>query len=165
MEIWKKINGYNGKYEVSTSGNVRSAKFKTPRLLKPAKQNQGYYFVSLYQKSIGKCFLVHRLVALTFLPNPKNLHSVNHIDGDVTNNKLNNLEWVSQMENMCHSNSNKENTSKYIGVSFDKSRNKYFSYISFNGKSKNLGRFNSELDAYQARVNFEIANNITNRYL
>jgi len=165
MEIWRKIDGYNGKYEVSTKGNVRSSKQKITKLLKPAKQNQGYYFVSLYNKSIGKCFLVHRLVAMTFLPNLKNHTSVNHVDGDITNNKLSNLEWVSHLENMCHSVKNKIKTSIYTGVSYDIKRKKYMAFIRYNGKGHNLGRYVNEIDAYNARVNFELENNIINRYL
>ena len=121
-EIWKPIKGYEKYYEVSTFGNVRSLDrfikcetifgnnknfIKKGRLLKPRTSKSrgletGYYRVMLNGKN--KC--VHKLVAEAFIPNPENKPQVDHIDGDVCNNKVFNLRWVTQKENA----NNKRNT-------------------------------------------------------
>lgn len=73
------------------------------RILKPKTNNQGYLYVSLCYNEIIKDYLVHRLIAITFLPNPENKETVNHIDGNPKNNKLENLEWATQSKNNHHS--------------------------------------------------------------
>ena len=98
-ETWKTINGYGNKYEVSDFGNIRNVKtFKNPRLLKNNKIG-GYMYVYLYHNNKQTNHFVHRLVAQTFIPNPKNLSDVNHIDHNKENNKLSNLEWLSHKDN------------------------------------------------------------------
>lgn len=88
-EIWKPLSGEFSSYEVSNLGNVRNA--NTLRLLSPFKMQKGYLMIGL---GIGrKKFLVHRLVAEAFIPNPYNLSQVNHIDENKLNNNANNLEW------------------------------------------------------------------------
>lgn len=114
-ECWKDIKGYE-KYQISNFGRVRrKAKivkvgiknvkkaFKEEQLLKPLKFTKGYLGIKLYNNSGAKNYKIHRLVAEAFIPNPDNLEQVNHIDGDKTNNKVNNLEWCSCQENMEHS--------------------------------------------------------------
>ena len=103
-EIWLPVRGYEGRYEVSDSGNVRSfvrAKRGEPRQLKHNISNYGYACVSLYD-SLGKVKLkrVGRLVAEAFIPNPDNKPFVDHIDCVRTNNNANNLRWVTGTENM-----------------------------------------------------------------
>ena len=89
-EIWLNIMGYEGQYQVSNTGYVRS--IKRNRILKPTNIN-GYLQISLSnQGKIKKC-LIHRLVAEAFLPNPNNLSQVNHKDENTFNNNVNNLEW------------------------------------------------------------------------
>lgn len=108
-EIWKDIEGYDGLYQVSNTGRVRSfIKWKdriseTPRILKQARQKTGYLFVGLSKDSNVKYERIHRLVAKAFLDNPENKPEVNHIDGDKTNNNLFNLEWATRSENGKHS--------------------------------------------------------------
>lgn len=85
-----KIKGYEN-YEVTCSGDVLNS--KTGRVLKPAKGTGGYLFVSLSKNGKEKPFLIHRLVAEAFIPNPLNLPQVNHRDEDKTNNTVDNLEW------------------------------------------------------------------------
>lgn len=95
MEQWKKIEGYEN-YQVSTYGNVRSLNFGhigEVGLLKPQITKTGYYRVELYNKNGSRRFLVHRLVAQAFIPNPENLPHINHKDGCRTNNVVTNLEW------------------------------------------------------------------------
>ena len=103
MEIWKDIKGFEGLYKVSEKGSI----YSIPRpgtkggILK-YKYDGDYYRVSLYKDGVGKQFLVHRILMETFVPNPLKKPQVNHIDGDKTNNDLNNLEWVTKSENQLH---------------------------------------------------------------
>lgn len=108
-EVWKDIPGYEGKYQVSTLGRIRTVEhqYKQSRgirtvkekLLKPSLANNGYYRVNLGH---GKTELIHRLVANTFIPNPENKRTVNHIDGNKLNNNVDNLEWNTHRENNIH---------------------------------------------------------------
>ena len=103
-EIWKPLKGLveNGDYyEVSNFGNVRN--IKTGKILKPGKIQSGYLLVSLCKNGKTKKFLVHRLVAITFLPNPENLPEVNHKDENKENNSLQNLEWCDRKYNIQYS--------------------------------------------------------------
>ena len=99
-EIWRDIKGYEG-YQVSNCGRVRSS-YKGGRILKPNIVRCGYSVVALYRDKKQHYTTVHRLVALAFIPNPDNKPQVNHIDGDKTNNHVNNLEWVTAAENIHH---------------------------------------------------------------
>lgn len=94
-----------GDYEVSDSGQVRSNKFGTPKILKQSIRSKtaGYFAVSLQIGSLKKTFCVHRLVAEAFIPNPGNLPQVNHKNGNKLDNRTNNLEWVSCSQNVSHS--------------------------------------------------------------
>lgn len=105
MENWKNVVGYEGYYEVSDLGNVRSVtRVKKGKALKPIKRQHGYLAVQLWGKggnSRGfRTFSVHRLVAEAFIPNSENKPEVNHKDENKANNRVENLEWVSRKENM-----------------------------------------------------------------
>ena len=95
-EIWRDIP-FDNKYKVSNLGNVFSK--KTNIIMKQNTTKKGYKRVQL---SNGKRYLVHRLVAETFIPNPESKPQVNHIDGNKQNNCVDNLEWCTQSENMRH---------------------------------------------------------------
>ena len=99
-EIWRTINGYEGQYQVSDKGRVRSLKFGKERILKPVRMPNGYLQVSIYKNGEIKRCLVHRLVAQTFIPNPYNLPEVNHKDENKENNSVHNLEWCSSKYNV-----------------------------------------------------------------
>ena len=101
-EKWKDIAGYDGLYQVSDKGNVRSHKRTPGMILKQSPTNCGYMKVQLYKNAKGKMHYVHRLVAQAFLPNPQGKSEINHIDGNKTNNALSNLEWSSRSENQLH---------------------------------------------------------------
>jgi hypothetical protein len=115
MEIWKDINGYEGCYQVSNFGNVRSlerqladknGKLKTykERLLMLQPNSRGYFRVNLKKQGIDHKVFVHRLVAMHFVDNPDGITNniVNHIDNDYTNNSADNLEWTTLKGNSQH---------------------------------------------------------------
>lgn len=100
--MWKKCK-YCNSYEISTNGEVRN--IFSQKILKPYINKYGYaeVSISLGKKHLKKNYRVHRLVAETFIPNPNNLPQVNHKDGNKLNNKIYNLEWVTNEENILHS--------------------------------------------------------------
>lgn len=103
MEIWKPIDGYNGRYEVSNMGRIKSyaENAQDGKLIYGVITKLGYHNIRLYDGKGGfKTFPVHRLVALAFLPNPFNLSEVNHIDENKRNNRVENLEWCSRDYNV-----------------------------------------------------------------
>lgn len=109
MEIWKSIKGYEGIYEVSNYGRIKSLSRITSnnRRLKEKIINGGYYpngykLVCLRKNGINKNHLIHRLVAEAFILNPNNYSVVNHLDGNKKNNHVSNLEWCTQSDNLKH---------------------------------------------------------------
>lgn len=117
-EVWKDIPNYEGYYQVSNLGNVKSlkkwcgnkyiSKWKNEeKNIRQATHYHGYKYVYLSKNKERKKKYVHRLVAETFIPNPNNLKEINHIDGNKQNNSINNLEWCTRKENVIHSYKNK----------------------------------------------------------
>ena len=103
METWKSIAGYEGIYEVSDQGRVKSLKFGKEKILKPRDNNWGYLQVNLYKDGHVKTVKVHRLVAEAFIPNSQGLETVNHKDEVKTNNVASNLECMTRGDNVAYS--------------------------------------------------------------
>ncbi len=111
-EIWKDIEGYEGLYQVSNLGRVKSLEryqqnhSKLQKVEEKIKiihiKSNGYQFVQLYKNNIMKNLHIHRLVAQAFIPNPDNKPQINHIDGNKLNNNVTNLEWCTNSENGKH---------------------------------------------------------------
>lgn len=97
-EVWKPVPNYEGFYEVSNMGKVRSV-YRYRRVLKPMISNTGYERVDLFKNKCREQFSVHRLVAMAFIDNPSAKPFVNHKDENKLNNSADNLEWVTHVEN------------------------------------------------------------------
>lgn len=110
---WKFINGFGNYFKISNLGNVKKIEkfvlFRSKYLYVPehrlakTKDKDGYEKVKIFYESKRKNIFIHRLVAFAFLDNPENKPQINHIDGVKNNNKLRNLEWVTNKENVAHS--------------------------------------------------------------
>ncbi len=159
MEIWKDIPNYNGIYQISNLGNVRSyfnnrhGLSKTPKLIKQKVLKSGYLSIGLKNQNKHKTHHVHSLVAMTFLghkPDGTNKLVVDHIDGDKLNNILTNLQIITNRENTSKKPNGKNSL---IGASYVKRNGKYMASIYYNNKHHNLGYYNTELEAHIAYKN------------
>lgn len=156
QEIWKDIEGYEGLYQVSNLGRVKSCQkvvrskggFRRlqSKILSPQtnKKRNFYFFVRLQKNGKAKPFFVHRLVACAFIQNPKNLPQVNHKDGNKRNNLVENLEWCTASGNIQHAYSNGLITTQithYRGVLAYRLNDKTFvgEYKSLHEAAKMLG--------------------------
>ena len=156
-EIWREVKGTNGLYFVSNTGFIKRGE----RVLIPYLSTKGYptFKISFNGKMYNKP--VHRSVAESFIDNPHNKPSVNHKDHNPQNNNVENLEWVTDRENVIHglSISNKK-SGLMVGVK--KSTNGTFNaHIQINGERNYLGTFKTEIDAHDAymkkyREHFEL---------
>lgn len=106
QELWKNIDGYDGKYQISNYGDIRATRDRYGRnkttYIKGGVIKNGYRIVSLCKEGRYSTYYVHRLVAKYFCPNPFNDDCVNHIDGNKLNNRADNLEWLTREENIYH---------------------------------------------------------------
>lgn len=111
QEIWKPVNNYDGYYEVSNLGKIRNT--KTGHILKPSVNEFGYEYVTLFKGKSKSHLRVHRILAMAFIDNPHGKTQINHIDHNKRNNSLDNLEWVTPLENVEHEiKNNKTRTSQ-----------------------------------------------------
>lgn len=164
----KPIEGYEGKYEITSTGRVFSltrknskGELRTGKELSPDTSSHGYPRVRLFNGNCPIRVSVHRLVASAFIPNPKNLPMVNHIDGNKDNNSVNNLEWCTASENIQHSwdnnlsKANKSNEGKFGAQShnhrgilqYDMNDNFIKEYPSMVDASRATGASQSKLSA------------------
>ncbi|MEI5991410.1 hypothetical protein A5881_002945 [Enterococcus termitis] len=151
-EIWKPIQGYQGIYEVSSKGKVKTSVGKKtysslhgvrtwkPRILKLKTDKNGYKRVTLWKNKSGKDFLVHRLVANAFIELKEGKDYVNHIDGNPSNNYAENLEWVNHSENLIHAFENRLNKSPDPIVLYNTSTKEVKYFYSKAKASEFLGR-------------------------
>ena len=101
-QIWVDIVGYEGHYQISNDGQVKSLKGGKERILSPTYNQAGYLKVCLCKNGTKKNHKIHRLVALAFVPGYQEGYVVNHIDENKTNNHVSNLEWISIRDNNNH---------------------------------------------------------------
>ena len=175
QEIWKDIPGYEGFYQASNLGNVRSldrvvykgnGNYGTVKsaMKVPSIGNHGYYYVNLYKECKYKSFTVHQILAMTFLNHVPSKYKliVDHIDNNPLNNNLSNLQIITQRRN-CGKDKVKE-CSKYVGVSKYYNSKNFKAHIRIKGKNIKLGTFENEYDAHLAYQNKlrQLENNINN---
>ena len=174
-EIWKDIIGYEGLYQISNLGRVKSLPRKFYKsngkvhksiqneiILKDRFSAKGYKTVVLRKDLIPKSHQVHRLVALNFIGLPDlDRNQVNHLNKNKLDNQVSNLEWVNNRENINHSLINK---CKY-SIGIRKEGKKYSARIVIKKKEIHLGYFDELNNAIQARKNYQLENSITNKYL
>lgn len=152
-EIWKDIKEFEGKYQISNLGKVKSIdrkilqfngfnntyKLYKGKILKPYISNRGYLKVILYDKQKKRTVNIHRLVAETFIPNPDNLSQVNHIDENKQNNYVNNLEWCDSSYNINYGSRNEKVSIALKNVPKSEEHKKKIS-IMLKRRKKNNGR-------------------------
>ena len=122
------------------------------KFLKACSNGHGYPQIRLFNEDGPKIITIHRLVAMHYIPNPENKPEVDHKDRDRQNNNINNLRWTTSSENS--SNRGAYGTIKFKGVS--KKGNKFRARIFINGKTKNIGTYDSAEEANQAYINYVI---------
>jgi hypothetical protein len=164
MEIWKPVKDYEGYYEVSSFGRVKSIErigllrkgiypvIYKEKILKNCIDGNGYSIVSLSKNNIKKTLKVHHLVSECFLNHVRNgfVIVVDHIDRNKLNNNLNNLQLISQRENTAK----KINNSKFgTGITYDKRSKRFMCRLHNNGIREYLGCFKTQIEANNAYIN------------
>jgi hypothetical protein len=153
MENFKPIPNYEGIYEVSNLGNVKSLKYGKEKILKPAVSSSGYFQVVLSSDNKPNYFRIHKLVAMAFLghiPNGTQEIVVDHINNDKKDNRVENLQLIHQREN---SSKDRIGSSKYTGASWHKGHKKWISQIYVNGKLEYLGLYSTPEEASEVYQN------------
>lgn len=163
MEFWKEIPNYEGLYEASNLGKVRSKEGKVTysklhgkrvwksRILKEKNKSGRDVRVDLWKNGEPKSFLVHRLVAETFIPNTDNKPCINHIDGNPRNNYVSNLEWVTYSENMKHAFKNGLYSTNVKITLINKQSGNKKRFISMSEASRSLGKGNGYISDFLYR--------------
>jgi|JI10StandDraft_1071094.scaffolds.fasta_scaffold136380_5 hypothetical protein len=167
-EEWKDILGYEGIYQVSNLGRIRSldryvahsrcgALYIKGKFLNPTYAKRvGYSTAFINEFGIKKSSCIHRVVAETFIKNPNNFEFVKHIDGNKRNNRVTNLEWFSMIESIVETYKKVKKTSEFNGIHFDKQKNKYIVVI----KRKWIGQFKTEEEAINKRNQYIKENDV-----
>lgn len=185
-EIWKDVKGWEGTFQVSNHGRMRSLTRYINRksrwggihlhkiegrILKQVPLGKGnrIKYLCIGLKREGQKFkniTVHRLVALAFIPLIEGKNYVNHKDGNVLNNHYTNLEWTTNRENLCHAELKNNTSSKYIGVSYKaKGARRWEASISVDKKYIYIGRFYTEIEAANAYKKKLEELGIVNKYI
>lgn len=150
MEVWKDITEFQGMYQVSSLGRIKSFRGKTERILQLTISKRGYYVVGLWRNQKNRLCTIHRLVALHFIDNPGNKREVNHIDSNKLNNSVSNLEWATPKENSYHAINSEKSRKFFHKRGAYKSGNSWSSQIRLDNKFFYLGSFKTKDDAQQA---------------
>lgn len=152
IEIWKDVIGYDGMYQISSYGNVKSFKNNGEKILKKVNDGYGYTVFGLCKNGISKNIRGHVLVAQAFLNHVPNkfVLVVDHIDGNPSNNNITNLQLISHRDNVSKGYKNK--SSKFRGVCWHKTHKRW---IASGINNKFIGYFNSEIEAYNSILNYE----------
>jgi hypothetical protein len=152
-EIWKDIKGFEGFYQVSNLGQVKSLAremnnriggMSKERQLKPGVDSKGYYFVNLHKDKIKHSKLVHLLVANAFIENVDNKPDVDHKDNNRSNNNVLNLRYATKKENGMNRTKSLKCSSIYKGVHWNEQRQKWQTHIKVNNKQTHLGCFDND---------------------
>ena len=159
--LWTPVTDYEGLYWITKTGQVRNCR----KVMKTYRINSGYLCIDLTKHGLKRKFLLHRLVASVFMPNPENHPEINHKDENKDNNCVDNLEWCTRSHNKQHSMATgtydaiyttknslgkkhlPRSVSKYHNVGWDKSRCKWTACIRSNGKNYERRRFDTEIEA------------------
>jgi hypothetical protein len=162
-EIWRDIPNYEGYYQVSNLGRVKSVAKKvqgksgslrslSEKILRISKDDKGYPIICLTKQSKRKTHAIHRLVAYAFLNHTPNGYKVivDHKDNNPENSKLENLQLISPRLNSSKDRFRKKHTSKYVGVSHHPATNKWRAKIYLDKKQIHIGLFDTEEDARKA---------------
>ncbi len=155
IETWKDIPSYEGKYQCSDFGNIKSLNYnhtKKEKLFTPVVNSRGYLCVILWKDGKQKGRTVHSIVAQCFLGHSPDKYNVviDHKDNNPLNNNVDNLQLTTQRHN---SSKDRKSTSGYTGVCWDKRASKWFAQIRIDGKKKSIGHFNCPIAASQAYQN------------
>ena len=154
MEQWLKCEEFEN-YSVSSLGNLRND--KTGRLLKLQFNNRGAYKYSFPEK---KQRLIHRVIAKAFIPNLDNLPVIDHINRNPADNRVENLRWATQSDNIRNYTKAKNKSSIFKGVGFHKANNKFRAFVSFGGKMKTIGYYKTELEAAKGYNDFILSHDL-----
>ena len=150
-------------YSVSSFGNIKNN--ISGKLLKGHNDGRAYLKVDLSYNNIKKRVRIHQLVASTFIDNPENKNFIDHIDKVKHNNNINNLRFATPQENSRNKNKIENTSSKYKGVYFDRTNNKWKCQIFINNINKHLGYFETEQEGAKYYNNYIIMNNMEHFYV
>lgn len=156
-EVLKEIKGYEGRYKINQFGDIYTIKNNFLIKRKTTISKSGYEQILLFMNGTCKSFLVHRLVAMSFIPNnnPDNLDQINHKDFNRLNNSASNLEWSNNYLNNKHRAQNMSlRTSDFVGVYLHKLSKRWNAQIGENGRNKFIGSFATEQEAINARESY-----------
>ena len=154
-EIFKDIPNYEGTYQVSNLGNVKSLgneKTRKEKILKPRNNGNGYYTIRLCKESKCKNITVHALVAMAFLNHVPDGHKieVDHKNDITTDNRLENLQLLTGADHRMKTSKNRNPSRQYTGVCWHKVTKKWMAQIQIEGKNKYLGLYETEIEAHLA---------------